>query len=368
MKIALFGGSFNPVHLGHTKIAQFAYKELKLDKFIFIPTAISPFKKNAHAVAAEDRINMLKLALKNLKGNFEISEFETKRGGVSYTFETIRYFKQKYPNDELYWIMGSDLVNQYHKWEYAEEMAKTCQFVIFKRNNKPMNHNFKTYNMQLLKNEMYPESSTEVRAGRLEYTSEEVNKYIGEHFLYAKEIIHSILSAKRAKHCAAAAEYAAEMAKAVKYDAKVAYYAGLFHDVCKELSEEDSRDFITSLGLQGNNKSLYPKHVLHQVCGALWLKYCYCVNNEAIVHAVEVHTTLNMELSILDKIIFVADKICDGRAFDGIQKLRALTHQDFAAGFAEVVKRAYQYNLDKGIIFNEEQEKIYQKWMKVQPL
>ena len=123
--------------------------------------------------------------------------------------------------------------------------------------------------MQLLKNEMYPESSTEVRAGRLEYTSEEVNKYIGEHFLNAKEIIHSILSAKRAKHCVAAAEYAAEMAKAVKHDAKVAYYAGLFHDVCKELSEEDSRDFITSLGLQGNNKSLYPKHVLHQVCGAL---------------------------------------------------------------------------------------------------
>ncbi|WP_406616985.1 nicotinate-nucleotide adenylyltransferase [Mycoplasmopsis adleri] len=364
MRIGLFGGSFNPVHNGHIKIAEYAYKTLKLDKIYFIPAAKNPFKKDDKIASSEHRLDMLNLALKNFNGNAEVSLFEIKRGGVSYTFETIRYFKQQFPNDELFFIMGSDLLPKFNKWEYADEITQTAKFVVYKRSQNINKLNAKKYNMMIINNPLYEESSTAIREGNLSYTPESVNEYIGKNFLYAKEIIHSLLSAKRAKHCVAAGEFAAELAKTVKYDAKVAYYVGLFHDVCKELSEEDSRAFIAQFDKNAYNKVIFPKHKLHQICGALWVKYIYMNNNDDIYHAIKVHTTLDLELNTLDKIIFIADKICDGRAFEGVQKLRKLVLEDFNEGFKAVVKRAYDFNINKGVTFDKEQEEIYQKWMK----
>lgn len=364
MKIGLFGGSFNPIHSGHIKIAEYAYKTLKLDKMFFIPTAISPFKKNNKVAPNEDRVNMINLAIENLEGNYAVHDFEIKKGGVSYTFETIRYFKQQYPNDELYFLTGSDLLPKLNKWEYIEEITKTAQFVVFKRSKNFNKIDAKKFNVKILNNDIFEESSTEVRKGQLWMVPEKVNQYIGSHFLYAFEIVHALLSAKRAKHSVFAATFAAELAKTIKYDAKVAYYAGLFHDICKELSENESRKFIAQYDKKANNKSIYPNHVLHQVCGALWVKEIYQINNEDIVKAIKVHTTLDLELGPLDKILYISDKICDGRAFSGVQKLRQLALSNFDEGFKEVVKRNYEYNQEKGIIFTQGQQKIYDKWMK----
>ncbi|MGV2393803.1 UNVERIFIED_CONTAM: nicotinate-nucleotide adenylyltransferase [Campylobacter lari] len=269
MKIGLFGGSFNPVHSGHIKIAKYAYETLKLDKIIFIPAATNPFKKGKKIASAEDRIKMLELALKDFKYNHEISLFEIKRGGVSYTFETIRYFKNKFANDELFFIMGSDGLAKFNKWEHVEEMVSKCQFVVYKRTKSINKINAKKYGMLIMNNPLFEESSTKVREGYLHYTPLEVNRYIGQNFLYAKEIIHAVLSHTRAAHCVAAGEFAVECAKSIKYNAKVAYYAGLFHDICKELPEDEARKFICQFGLDGYNKKIYPKHKLHQVTGAL---------------------------------------------------------------------------------------------------
>ncbi|WP_029513253.1 nicotinate-nucleotide adenylyltransferase [Mycoplasmopsis primatum] len=363
MKIGLFGGSFNPVHNGHIKIAKFAYETLKLDKIYFIPTAISPFKKKNKVAPDIDRVNMLNLALEKSNINYEISQFELKRGGISYTFETIRYFKQKFPNDELFFIMGSDLLPKFHKWEYVDEMVQSCQFVVYKRNKNINKINAKKYGLQIINNNIFKESSTAVRKGHFEYLSTEVNKYIGNNFLYAKEVIHSILSAKRAKHCVAAAEFAAELAKVINYDAKVAYYAGLFHDVCKELSENEFRKFISQFYDNAYDIEVFPWYKLHQVAGALWFKYIYMNDNDDIYNAINVHTSLALHLSVLDKILFIADKICNGRAFEGVQKLRKLVFSNFDEGFKQVVKRTYDYNVEKGITFTKQQQEIYDKWM-----
>ncbi|WP_029608461.1 nicotinate-nucleotide adenylyltransferase [Mycoplasma simbae] len=363
MKIGLFGGSFNPVHQGHVEIAKYAYKELNLDKLIFIPAATNPFKKKQKNAPAQDRINMLKLAIEGLGPNFEISEYETKKGGLSYTYQTIDYFAHKHPNDELFFIIGSDSLPSLHKWEFIEQMSKKAQFVVFKRSTNIDKTNIKRFNVLRLDNPFYEESSTQIRMGALEYTPEKVNAYIGQNRLYAKEIVHSMLSALRAKHSVAAAEFAAKLAKANGLSYNQGYYAGLFHDICKELTEEASREFIQFMGLEGYDKVKFPKHKLHQVCGGLWVKYIYMINDEEIFEAISCHTTLKLELSKLDKILFIADKICDGRAFNGVQKLRALAMENLEQGFKEVVRINYNYNKDKGVVFDQEQEKIYQKWM-----
>lgn len=364
MKIGLFGGSFNPVHTGHIKIAEYAYKTLGLDKIYFIPAAVNPFKKGNKIESAEHRVNMLKLALENFKGNAEVSLFEIKKGGVSYTYETIRYFKNKFKNDELYFIMGSDLVSKFNKWEYIDEMVASCNFVVYKRDKEIKKSNIKKYNLKVFDNPIYPESSTAIREGQLEYTDEKVNKYIGNNFLYAKEIIFAVASRERAQHCVYVAEFAAELAKTVGYDAKVAYYAGLFHDVCKELPEDESREFLSQFFEDAYDKRKFPKHALHQLCGAYWVKHIYQNDNEEIFNSIKVHTTLDLELSLLDKIIFISDKLCKGRKYKGVQELRKIAMEDFDEGFRRVVKRCYDFNIQKGIKFDKLQEEIYQKWMK----
>ncbi|WP_029906093.1 nicotinate-nucleotide adenylyltransferase [Mycoplasmopsis opalescens] len=369
MRIALFGGSFNPIHEAHIKIAQFAYRELKLDKLIFIPANKNPFKKNKKIEKNEHRINMIKLAISECEENFEISEFETKRGGVSYTFETIRYFKQKYPNDELFFLAGTDTLSTLHKWEFIEEICTLVQFVVFKRSNKFSKVNIKKFNLLVLNNPVYSHSSTNIRQGNLSFLSDKVRKYIGENYLYAFEIVHGILSHKRANHCVKCAEFAAKLAqslnakKGVTYiNPKRAYIAGLFHDICKELEEDESRKFIYQFDKDAFDKVKYPHYKLHQTAGAYWLKYIYQINDDEIVSAVKKHTSLDFELTTLDKIIYVADKICDGRAYKGVQKLRALALENFEEGFKAVVDLSIQYNLDKGVTFTEEQKQINLKW------
>ncbi|MEA4115606.1 nicotinate-nucleotide adenylyltransferase [Mycoplasma sp. 744] len=363
MKIALFGGSFNPIHSGHIKIAEFAIKELNLDKLIFIPTATNPFKKKQKNVSAVDRINMVKLAIEN-KEKMTFSDFETKRGGISYTFETIRYFKKKYPNEELFFIMGSDLLGKLHKWEFIEEIASSVQLVVFKRTKKIAKENIKKYSIKVLNNPLFFESSTAIRNGALEQTPKKVNEYIGKNYLYAFELVHMILKKdpKRAKHCVAAAEFAVKLAKVLKYDAKVAYHAGLFHDIAKRFNQEYSYQLIKKY-TKNYNQNNYPAHVLHQICGALWVEKIYKNNNQDLIRAIKIHTTLDLELTLLDKIIFVADKICDGRAFEGVQKLRKLALENFDLAFAKIVKLNYEFNIKKGIKLSSEAENIYQKWM-----
>lgn len=130
MKIGLFGGSFNPIHNGHIHLAKTINSVVGLDKLIFIPSKISPHKSNEEYVSNEHRFNMCKLAIEDIQ-NFEVSDFELTRDGISYTIYTVRYFKEKYPNDELFLLIGSDMLLTFDQWrEYQEIMSKVTLAVI----------------------------------------------------------------------------------------------------------------------------------------------------------------------------------------------------------------------------------------------
>ncbi|MCF7817590.1 MAG: nicotinate-nucleotide adenylyltransferase [Kiritimatiellales bacterium] len=131
-RVGIMGGSFDPVHMGHLVIAQDAVERLELAELVFIPAAIPPHKQHLLQVEPKHRLNMLRLAVE-ADIRFSVSDIEVERGGVSYTVDTIRALKEKYPKDELFLIVGSDTLVDLHNWHRIDELLAQCQVATFLR-------------------------------------------------------------------------------------------------------------------------------------------------------------------------------------------------------------------------------------------
>jgi nicotinate-nucleotide adenylyltransferase len=131
-RLGLYGGAFNPVHLGHLLVAQAAMEELGLDRLFFIPASLSPFKKDAKPAPAEARLRWLRMALAG-KTHCEIDEQEIRRGGVSYTIETVRDYVKRFPQAKLFYLIGADNVPKLNDWREAGELAKLLEFAAVPR-------------------------------------------------------------------------------------------------------------------------------------------------------------------------------------------------------------------------------------------
>jgi len=132
MKLGLYGGSFDPVHLGHLLVAQAAVEELTLDRLFFIPAAQSPFKPENRPAPAAARLQLLRLALVG-KSNCEIDEQEIRRGGISYTVDTLRDYAKKFPGAEIFYLIGADNVAKLNEWREPSELARLAEFVVVPR-------------------------------------------------------------------------------------------------------------------------------------------------------------------------------------------------------------------------------------------
>lgn len=132
MKIGLFGGSFDPVHLGHLLIAQAAREELGLDRLFFIPAAQSPFKPDSKPTSGADRLRWLRLALAG-KPWCEVDDQEIHRGGVSYTIDTIRDYARRFPGAQIFYLIGGDHVAKLPSWREADELARRAEFAVAPR-------------------------------------------------------------------------------------------------------------------------------------------------------------------------------------------------------------------------------------------
>ncbi len=136
-RIGVLGGAFNPVHLAHLALAQQAQKALGLVKVIFVPSNIPPHKSNARLACAQDRLKMLKLAVKG-KNTWQISDLEIKRGGISYSVETAKHLQEIFPQAQLYFIVGSDFIDQFSTWKDRRRLSRICKFAVALRPNYPI--------------------------------------------------------------------------------------------------------------------------------------------------------------------------------------------------------------------------------------
>ena len=130
--MGIYGGSFDPVHLGHLLVAQAAVEELELDRLFFIPAAQSPFKPESKPAPASARLQWLRLALAG-RTNCEIDEQEIRRGGVSYTIDTLRNYTKKFPGARLFYLIGTDHMAKLNEWREPEELARLAEFIVIPR-------------------------------------------------------------------------------------------------------------------------------------------------------------------------------------------------------------------------------------------
>lgn len=130
--VAILGGTFDPVHLGHMSLAEEAYSKLNLDEVWFMPAAQSPLKDHASILSAEERINLLEAALVDFP-EFKVNRSEIERGGVSYTVDTVRRLKSIHPEIAFHWIIGGDQLQLLKKWKDIEVLCGMMEFIVRSR-------------------------------------------------------------------------------------------------------------------------------------------------------------------------------------------------------------------------------------------
>ncbi len=186
MKTALYGGSFDPIHHGHLILAREALEQLGLDRVVFIPAAVSPFKLDAQPVAAEIRLEMVRAAIAG-EPRFECDDSEIHREGPSFTVDTVEAWRRRAPGDELFYFIGQDNVRDLPKWRRWEELRTLAQFVVFERDAGAPQHEFPRVQRR------FDVSATEIRKRVAESRSirylvpQAVRSIIEKHRLYQGE-------------------------------------------------------------------------------------------------------------------------------------------------------------------------------------
>lgn len=192
-KIGLFGGTFDPVHHAHLLLAEWIKEELSLSKIIFIPAFIPPHKIQHPITPAELRLEMVQLAISDNPA-FAVSRVEIDKGDISYSIDTIMYFRRhlNITREQLFFIMGSDNLHQFSSWKSPDKIIDNCQVVVYKRINFDFSEFDPEYkhNMLLLQNPLINLSSSAIRERVLRGQSIKymvpplINEFISHHELY----------------------------------------------------------------------------------------------------------------------------------------------------------------------------------------
>ena len=335
MNRIIFGGAFDPVHNGHINMAIKAAKQLA-GEVIFVPAPISVWKESS--APTKDKIAMLQLAIKDYK-EFSIDEFEINSGkSVNYSIDTVRYFKEKYPNDNLYYLIGSDQVNAFHKWKDADKLASIVQMVYFGRPKHEANvNNISKYHMIHIDGKEMKVDSTEIRQLRSYNVPDEVLFYIIEKEVYEGVVeLKTLMSPHRYAHAKSVAKLAYEIAKANKVAKPLdVFMAAILHDIGKDISLEKQKELT---------QKYYPEFIkmpaysLHQFAGAALAKKIFKIRNKKMLEAIEFHCTGNEQMGLYAKIIYASDKIEPTRGFDSSDLISAMMN-NAEKGF-EIVLRA----------------------------
>ena len=342
MRRIIFGGSFDPIHFGHVKMAKAALESVNADVVEFVIAPTSRWKK--YNSASSHRLEMTRLMVSDLPWA-KVSDIEVKRNSpINYTFDTLGEYRAMYPDDELFLLIGADQAFHFPKWFNPLDISKMAKILVYKRDNiKIPKKIITTYNMTLLEGDNLPYSSTDIRNLVNLGTKEEVLTYIEENNLYYMKKVSALISEKRLKHSLEVARLARKIAKSNDLDIDAAYVAGLLHDIGKEVDNEKAKVIMEAH--YSEYKDLY-RWLHHQFIGAYLAKTKFKVKNQDILKAIEFHATGNKDMSPLGMVIYSADKIEPTRGFDS-SDLIAGCLENYYTGFIEVLRANREFLMSK---------------------
>lgn len=335
MKIGVFGGTFNPPHNGHVRLAKAAADELKLDKLLVIPSCIPPHKIAAKLADGQERLEMCRLAF-GCDPRFEVSPMELERGSRSYTVETLRELKALYPDNELYFIVGSDMLESFDKWYLWQEILSLSVLCAASREEgySPDLSRFGKLaeRIKIITLDPLEVSSTQIRNSAGEVSPElldpKVAAYIREHGLYDdglnryRELLRGKLNPRRLFHSECVSECAGVLAERYGASVEKARLAGLLHDVMKNAPANEQLALMPDI----TPLELLNTKVWHQISGEAFLRQNGIVTDEEILGAVRWHTTGKAGMTLLEKIIYVADFISADRDYKDVEVVRRLAY------------------------------------------
>ena len=356
-RIGIYGGTFNPPHIGHMQAARQAVDLLRLDKLLLIPDRIAPHKVLPQGSAsAQQRLQMLQIAASDIP-KAAVSDLELKREGTSFTYLTILELKEQYPQAQLIFIMGSDMFLSFHTWRNPQIIMENATLAVLCRGDKNEKQALQQQKadlevmgakVELIPNEITAISSTDLRRMLVfgcadPYLPAGVGAYIRRNKLYGvgaqyqdlpmdelEKTVVSLLNPNRVNHVLGCRDTAVALAKHWGADETDAARAGLLHDITKALSGTLQLTLCSEYGMILDDFSLqYPK-TLHALTGSLVAERIFG-ENRAVVSAICHHTTGKANMSLLEKIIYVADYMEPCRDFPGVQKLRELAYTDIDA-------------------------------------
>jgi len=353
-RIGIYGGAFNPPHIGHVRAAQYAMEALQLSKLLVIPTCISPHKQLPSASAKPvQRFEMLRLCFFATE-QIEVSDLELQRGGASYTYETVTQVRAMYPEAELVLFMGTDMFLTFHSWRHPEKILQNASLAVFCRGQQDEQALIQQQKLRLEKsgakiylveNPLYVISSTDLRRMLVfqcadGFVEPLVLNYIQQNSLYGmernlqklpieqlQEAVVSLLKPNRVAHVLGCRETAVELARIWGADETDAARAALLHDVTKALDGPLQLTLCSAYGIILDNFSRENPKTLHALTGSLVAERIFG-ENAAVVDAIRSHTTGKANMNTLEKIIYVADYMEPNRNFPGVDRLRDLAYTD----------------------------------------
>jgi len=306
---------------------------------IFIPNKNSPWK--GIGTSPEDKKAMVELAIKNIP-NFSFSSYELEKE-TNYTIDTVKHYKNLYPNDNLFLLIGSDQANLFYKWKDAEEIIKYVTLICYKRLDIPLDKNMvEKFKISIIEGEEKDSASTEIRSLKVVDTNIDVLDYIHKHKLYYMNEIEKYIDGERLEHSCSVAllSYQIALSNHLEKPSK-AYIAGLLHDIGKNVTPEQIKEIEERF-------SMYlpiDRKIYHQFVSRLIAERDFGISDDDILEAIQFHTTGKGNMSTLAKIVYAADKIEPLRELHKDKEIETCL-KDINEGFMMVLKETKDYLIE----------------------
>ena len=369
MTIAIYGGSFNPPHLGHRAVALAVMEQLRPDRLLIMPDRVPPHKELPEkSPSPAERAQLCRLCFGDVPG-VEISELELGREGASYTADTVELLRREWPEARLFLVVGTDMLLCFEQWRRSRYLMANCALAAACRDERErasveekaaqLRRDFGA-EVCLLRHEALPVSSEQLRERLPRREGAELlyppvyaeiirRRYYGAQVSldWLRERAFAYLKPRRVPHVRGCEETARRLAARYGENEALAAEAAILHDATKALDTAGQLALCERYGLTPRPEELQSPQVLHAITAAALARDEFGVSDE-VAGAIRWHCTGKEDMSRLEKIVWLADYIEPTRQFPGVEDVRALAEEDLDLALLTALRMTLRHVREQG--------------------